>query len=207
MKLDRVIALRNDRTVYRDGERCVKVFAPGYPRAAVLGEAMNAALAAEAGLAVPPVREVSMGERPTLVTDFISGRPLDDLDALVALQLRVQATPAAGFARLGDVLRPRLSEASRAAFDALPAGDALCHCDLTPENLLCTPSGEVVILDWADAVRGPATADAALTYARLRHARDVRADGYLARYVAVSGVAREEIEAWLPILAEAYGLL
>ena len=26
MKLDRVIAVRNNKTVYRDGEKCVKVF-------------------------------------------------------------------------------------------------------------------------------------------------------------------------------------
>ena len=28
MKLDRVIAVRNNKTIYRDGDKCVKVFNP-----------------------------------------------------------------------------------------------------------------------------------------------------------------------------------
>ena len=32
MKLDRVIAVRNSKAVYRDGDRCIKVFNAEYPR-------------------------------------------------------------------------------------------------------------------------------------------------------------------------------
>ena len=35
MKLDRVIAVRNDKTVYKDGDRCVKVFNAEYDKADV----------------------------------------------------------------------------------------------------------------------------------------------------------------------------
>ena len=30
MKLDRVIAVRNNKTIYRDGDKCVKVFNEDY---------------------------------------------------------------------------------------------------------------------------------------------------------------------------------
>ena len=43
MKLDRVIAVRNNKTIYRDGDRCVKVFNEDYSKADVLNEALNQA--------------------------------------------------------------------------------------------------------------------------------------------------------------------
>ena len=41
MKLDRVIAVRNNKTIYRDGDVCVKVFNDDYSKADVLNEALN----------------------------------------------------------------------------------------------------------------------------------------------------------------------
>ena len=35
MNLDRIIAVRNNKTVYRDGDRCLKVFNEGYSKADV----------------------------------------------------------------------------------------------------------------------------------------------------------------------------
>jgi aminoglycoside phosphotransferase (APT) family kinase protein len=42
-------------------------------------------------------------------------------------------------------------------------GDALLHLDLHPDNVMLTPRGPVVI-DWANAARGPAAADTAHTW-------------------------------------------
>lgn len=206
MKFDRVIALRNDRTVYRDGDRCYKVYAAAYPGSAVLREALNVTRAREVGLPVPAVREVTLSHEPVLVTDYLAGRMPDDIEGLIDLQLRVETAPADGFPPIKAVLRDRLPAAMHPALDALPDGDALCHGDLVPENLLCTADGEVFLLDWADAARGPAEADAALTYARLRRTDRARAEAYLARYTARTGMARDTIAAWLPILDAAYGL-
>ena len=43
MMLDRVIAVRNNKTIYRDGDRCVKVFGDNYSKADVFAEALNQA--------------------------------------------------------------------------------------------------------------------------------------------------------------------
>ena len=43
MNLDRVIAVRNTKTIYRDGDKCVKVFNNNYSKADVLNEALNQA--------------------------------------------------------------------------------------------------------------------------------------------------------------------
>ena len=41
MNLDRIIAVRTDKTVYRDGDRCLKVFNEDFSKADVLNEALN----------------------------------------------------------------------------------------------------------------------------------------------------------------------
>ena len=43
MKLDRVIAVRNNKTVYRDGDKCVKVFNESDSKSDVLNDALNQA--------------------------------------------------------------------------------------------------------------------------------------------------------------------
>ena len=43
MKLDRIIAVRNHKTVYRDGALCMKVFDETYSKADILAEALNQA--------------------------------------------------------------------------------------------------------------------------------------------------------------------
>ena len=43
MNLDRIIAVRTNKTVYRDGEYCVKVFDDDFSKVDVLNEALNQA--------------------------------------------------------------------------------------------------------------------------------------------------------------------
>jgi aminoglycoside phosphotransferase (APT) family kinase protein len=42
-----------------------------------------------------------------------------------------------------------------ALIDRLPPGDGLCHCDLSPGNVIMTAEGPKLV-DWAFAMRGPA---------------------------------------------------
>ena len=62
MNLDRVIAVRNNKTIYRDGDRCVKVFSTDYSKADVLNEALNQARVEE----VPVVHRLRIyqGQNP-----------------------------------------------------------------------------------------------------------------------------------------------
>ena len=60
MKLDRVIAVRNNKTIYRDGDRCIKVFNAEYSKADVLNEALNQARIEETGLNIPKLLSVEM---------------------------------------------------------------------------------------------------------------------------------------------------
>ena len=53
MKLDRVIAVRNCKTVYRNGDKCIKVFNRDFSKADILNEALNQARIEETGLLIP----------------------------------------------------------------------------------------------------------------------------------------------------------
>ena len=44
MNLENVIAERDNKTVYRDGDRSIKVFSPASSKAAILNEALNQAI-------------------------------------------------------------------------------------------------------------------------------------------------------------------
>ncbi|MFD5255633.1 aminoglycoside phosphotransferase [Streptomyces bobili] len=46
-------------------------------------------------------------------------------------------------------------------------GRGLAHTDMSPHNMLVTPAGELILLDWALACPAPAWADSALTVPRL----------------------------------------
>ena len=49
MEFERVLAVRTNKTIYRDGERAVKVFGDGFKESDILNEALNHARAEETG--------------------------------------------------------------------------------------------------------------------------------------------------------------
>lgn len=104
MKLDRVIAVRNNKTVFRDGDLCIKVFSEDYSKADVLNEALNQARIEETGLNIPKIREViTVDGKWAIVSDYKKGKTLAQIieedagnkdkyiELLVDLQLEVQS--------------------------------------------------------------------------------------------------------------------
>jgi len=80
MKLDRVIAVRNNKTIYRDGDRTVKVFSTDYSKADILNEALNQARIEETGLKIPKILEVTMVDgKWAIVAEYIKGKTLAQL--------------------------------------------------------------------------------------------------------------------------------
>ena len=81
MKLDKVIAKRSNKTIYRDGDRCIKVFNAEYSKADVLNEALNQARIEETGLNIPKVLAVTLLEdgKWAIVTEYIEGKTLAQL--------------------------------------------------------------------------------------------------------------------------------
>ena len=70
MKLDTVIAKRPDKTIYRDGDKTVKVFNESYSKANVLNEALNQSRVEETSLKIPKLYEVAKVEGTTRWEEF-----------------------------------------------------------------------------------------------------------------------------------------
>ncbi len=129
MKLDRVIAVRNNKTVYRDGDTCVKVFRDEFSPGDILHEAMNQArlyelCQNERSFRVPEVLEVTkLDGRWAIVTEYIRGKDLDllarenpaDGDALcrmfVELQWALHRHTCPLLSRIQDKLDAKISRA------------------------------------------------------------------------------------------------
>ena len=80
MNLERVIAVRNNKTVYRDGDKAIKVFDANFSKSDILNEALNQARVEEAGIRVPKVLEVSVIDgKWAIVSEYIPGKTLAQL--------------------------------------------------------------------------------------------------------------------------------
>ena len=80
MKLDNVIAVRNKKTIYRDGDKCIKVFDKDYSKADVLNEALNQARVEETGLNINKIIGVTtIEDKWAIVSEFIEGKTLTQL--------------------------------------------------------------------------------------------------------------------------------
>ena len=72
-----VIAQRKHKTIYRDGDKTVKVFDKEYSKADVLNEALNQARIEETGLNIPKLLGVNMIDgKWAIVTEFVKGETL-----------------------------------------------------------------------------------------------------------------------------------
>ena len=224
MKLDRVIAVRNNKTIYRDGDVCVKVFNDDYSKADVLNEALNQARIEETGLNIPKVREVTMVDgKWAIVSDYIKGKTLQQLmdedsenkdkyiEMLVDLQLEVHSKVSPLLGKLKDKMNRKICQSDLDAttrydlhtrLEAMPKHNKVCHGDFNPSNVIITDEGKAYILDWAHATQGNASADAARTYLLFWLNGDIDgAKKYLDLFCQKSDTAKQYVQKWMPIVA------
>ena len=224
MNLDRVIAVRNNKTIYRDGERCIKVFNEEYSKADVLNEALNQARIESTGLNIPKILEVTMIDgKWAIVYEFIKGKTLAQLMAedpdnkekyieqLVDLQMEVHSKTCPLLNKLKDKMSRKIAQTDFDAttrydlhtrLEAMPKHSKVCHGDFNPSNVVVTEDGTLYILDWAHATQGNASADVARTYLLFWLNGDIEgADFYLNTFCKKSDTAKQYVQKWMPIVA------
>ena len=82
MKPENCISERINKKIYRDGDRCIKLFDEVFSKADVLNEALNHARVEETGLNVPELYEVTRIEgKWAIVSQYIEGENLSGLIA------------------------------------------------------------------------------------------------------------------------------
>lgn len=224
MKLDRVIAVRNHKTIYRDGETCVKVFHENYSKSDVLNEALNQARIEETGLSIPKVLEVTMVDgKWAIVSEYIKGKTLAQLmeenpdkkeeyiELLVDLQLEVHSKKSPLLNKLKDKMNRKISESDLDAttrydlhtrLEGMPKHTKVCHGDFNPSNIIIAEDGTPYILDWSHATQGNASADVARTYLLFWLSGDIAgAKMYLDLFCEKSNTAKQYVQKWMPIVA------
>lgn len=224
MNLDRIIAVRNNKTVYRDGDLCMKVFDASYSKADVLSEALNQARVEETGLNIPKVHEVTlMDGKWTIVTDYIKGKTLSQLmlenpekkdeylEFFANLQIEVQSKRCPLLTKLRDKMSRKISQTDFDAttryelytrLDDMPKHSKLCHGDFNPSNIIISDGGAPYILDWSYATQGNGSADAARTYLLFWLSGDINgAEKYLDLFCSKSNTEKKYVQKWMPIVA------
>lgn len=224
MNFDQVIAVRKNKTIYRDGDRCIKLFDTEYSKADVLNEALNQARIEETGLNIPKILEVTtIDGKWAIVSEFIEGKTLaqlmeehpekqeEYLALLVDLQLTVQAKTCPLLNKLKDKMNRKISETRLDAttryelhtrLEGMPKHKKVCHGDFNPSNIILNADGTAYILDWSHATQGNASADAARTYLLFCLQGDLAiAKRYLALFCEKSDTAMQYVQKWMPIVA------
>ena len=224
MKYDRIIAVRNRKTVYRDGDLCLKIFAKDYSKADVLNEALNQARVEQTGLNIPKILEVKPVDGCwAIVSDYISGKTLAELMAenpekkdeylelFVNLQLEMHKKVCPDLCKLKDKMDRKICLTDLNAterydlhtrLESMPRHSKLCHGDFNPSNIIISDAGEAYILDWSHATRGNASADCARTYLLFWLAGDIDgANKYLNLFCKKSSTELKYVQKWMPIVA------
>ncbi|MEA4833059.1 hypothetical protein SDC9_106666 [bioreactor metagenome] len=223
MKLDNIIAVRPTKTVYRDGDKCIKVFNEE-SASSVLRQALNLSIVAESGIHAPKFIEVVKTDgKWALVSEFIEGKTIEQLirenpgkyeeymDRFVDIQLEMHMAAAAGLNKLKDKMHRKIRESGLDAtaryelhtrLDSIEEHKKLCHGDYNPSNVIITDKDEAYIIDWAHATQGNASADAARTYLLFRLSGDIKsAELYMKLFCIKSDTAKQYVEKWLSIVA------
>ncbi len=225
MNTDKVIAVRNTKTVYRDGDKVIKVFDEHYSKADILNEALNQARVEETGLNIPKLAEVTkVNGKWAIVMDYIKGKTLAQLMAenpdkideylnlFVDLQMEVHSKKAPLLNKLKDKMNRKISEADLTAtirydlhtrLEAMPKHNKVCHGDFNPSNIIISDEdGTPYIIDWSHATQGNASADVARTYLLFWLSGDINlAEKYLNLFCLKSDTAKQYVQKWIPIVA------
>lgn len=226
MKLDRVIAVRNRKTVFRDGDMCVKVFNNNYTKADVLNEALNQARIEETGLNIPEILEITQIDgKWAIVSQYIKGKTMTQLieespekkreliSQFVDLQRNIHSHSCPLLTRLKDRMNRKITLCDLDAttrfdlhdrLERMPRQNMICHGDFRPSNIIISEDGMPYILDWSHATQGDPAADAAQTYLRFWLNGDITcAQIYLDTFCEKTGIDKQHVYGWMPIVAAA----
>ena len=224
MKFDTIIAERPNKIIYRDGDKCIKVFDTEYSKSDVLNEALNQARIEETGLNIPRILGINMIDgKWAIVSEYIEGKTLSQLMAenpekkdeylelLVDVQMNIHSKKCQLLTKLKDKMHRKISSSSIDAttryelhtrLEGMPKHNKVCHGDLWPSNIIITNDGTPYVIDWAHATQGNASEDVARTYLLFCLKGDKEtAEKYLDLFCKKSDTAKQYVQKWMPIVA------
>ena len=220
------IAERKTKTVYRDGDKTIKLFVENYSKADILNEALIQSRVEEnTDLKISRLQEVTkINERWALITEYVEGTPLDVLmkehpekqdeylNFFVGIQLDVLSKRVPLLNRIKDKYRRKITDATNIddttkyellqRLEGMKNHNKLCHGDFIPSNIIIKENGEYSVIDWAHATQGNSSADIANTFLIFSmHGMQDLANKYVDMYCKKTGENKIEIQNWIPIVA------
>ena len=224
MELERIISVSNTKTVYKSGDNCVKVFGKQFIKSDILNEALNQARVEETGLNIPKIKEVTTVDgKWAIVSEFIKGETLERLitknpekadeylDLFVDLQTSYQQKTCPLISKAQDKLIAKIKKSDLTAtekcgfyrkLEDMPYGEAICHGDYNLSNVILSNNGKPYILDWSHVTSGNKEIETARTYVLFKIAKTPDySEKYLEIYSQKSGISKEEIMRFVPIIA------
>lgn len=225
MNLEVLISKGKNASVYRDGNKAIKLFNKEVHKTDVLNEALNTSRVEETGLVIPSIEEVGVINGQWAITmNFIEGQTLAKLmkndkehiemyiEDMVDLQLLIHSKRAPLLNKLKDKLVRQINSLDvldnikkydlLTRLDGMPKHVKVCHGDFNPNNIIVS-DGKMYVLDWVHATQGNASADAARTYL-LFALEDIKiAEYYMDTFCKKSKTEKRYVQTWLPIVAAA----
>ena len=227
MNFENVVAVRKNKTIYRDGDKLIKLFDESHSVASVLNEALNQARIMETGLNIPNLQEVSkVDNKWVIVMDFIEGKTLEDLikenpektddylNIFVKTQIEIHSKTSMLLRKLHDKMeskidRINLSDAVKFDLKSKLAGlkkhIKVLHGDYQLSNVIVGQSGKVYVIDWSHATQGNASADVAMSYLLMKlNKKDGLAEKYLDLFCSLTNTDKRYVQTWIPIVAASH---
>lgn len=221
MNLDRIIAVRNNKTIYRDGSCTVKVFENSCSQPEIYREAYIQTLMRSIGLNVPKVQQVTeINGKTAIVSEYIRGRSMSDMissypekceefsEILADAQYKISRKKASirllkefisDSLQKSGVSNDELNELTT-LLNSFSQKNELLHGELIPQNIVITRDGTPYIIDWEYASQGDACyGHAATCISLLSDGNNQAVRYYLDTVYDKYSIASEDIVKWLPL--------
>lgn len=218
------IKKRENKEIYREGDKLIKIFDDSFSKADVFNEALNLARVEETSINTPELINVEkIDGKWAIVSTYVEGETLEELmeknpekedeylEEFVNLQLEIFAQRAPHLNKIKDKMHAKISASSYEAtirfdlhnrLEGMKNHKKVLHGDYNPSNVIVTPSGEYYVIDWAHATQGNASADAARTYLVFTlEGKKELADKYLKLFCKKADIPMQLVQQWMPIVA------
>ncbi|QFT87974.1 Phosphotransferase enzyme family protein [Bacillus sp. THAF10] len=221
MKLGTPFAAGNTANIYLKNNTAIKIYHNHIPETASSYEASKQMAAYECGLSVPKILEVIDN---ALVMEYVNGQTVGQLaladmnqasyylELSVNVQREIHHKNPNNLESMKDKLQRQIAMADSldsvtkskliAKLSTMTYKPKLCHGDFHLHNLIKSKE-RIYIIDWVDATLGDIRADVYRSYLLYSQVSVDLAEMYISLYCQKSGLTKEAIFEWAPIIAAA----
>ncbi|MHC8515849.1 phosphotransferase family protein [Sporosarcina sp. ITBMC105] len=225
MNLNKPIATGNTAEIFLCENTIVKLFKDYLPETESSYEAAKQKIAYELGLPVPKILDViKVNGKQAIIMEYIKGKTLGEqflenreqgeyfIELSIDMQRRIHSLKVENLEPMASKLRRQIESVHRLderqkfmllqKLDSFSFENRLCHGDFHLFNLV-ESDDNVTVIDWVDASSGDIRADVCRSYLLYKQFSEDLAEIYISIYCEKSGLAKDEIVEWEPILAAA----